>query len=80
MVVTKYMDLQERSSTAIRHWIPLAIAAAAITFVLTLVLTHVALERNIIGSVIAGAIVFSGFVFRSVGKDKEKYKHLSKSV
>ena len=55
----KYMDLKDRSSTAIRNWIPLAIATAAITFVLTLVLTHVALERNIIGSAIAGAIVFS---------------------
>ena len=76
----KYMDLADRSSIAIRHWIPLAIATAAITFVLTLVLTHVALERNIIGSAIAGAIVFSGFFFRSVGKDKEKYKQLSKSA
>jgi hypothetical protein len=43
------MDLKDRSSTTIRHWIPLAIATAAITFVLTLVLTHVKLERNIIG-------------------------------
>lgn len=74
------MGLEDRSSTAIRHWIPLAIATAAITFVLTLVLTHIALERNIIGSAIAGAIVFSGFFFRSVGKDKKKYKQLSKSV
>jgi hypothetical protein len=70
------LDLQDRSSTAIRHWIPLAVAAAAITFVLTITLTHLTLERNIVGSAIAGAIVFSGFFFRSVGKDKYKYKKL----
>jgi hypothetical protein len=80
MVVIKHMDSQDTSFTAIRHWIPLAIATAAITFVLTLVLTHATLERNIIGSAIAGAIVFSGFFFRSVGKDKEKYRQLSESV
>jgi hypothetical protein len=74
------MDLQERSSIAIRHWIPLAVATAAITFVLTIALTHLTFERNIVGSAIAGAIVFSGFFFRSVGKDKEKYKKLSKSA
>jgi hypothetical protein len=32
---------------------------------------------SIIGSAVAGIIVFSGFFFRSVGKDKEKYKKLS---
>jgi hypothetical protein len=72
------MYLQERSSVAIRHWIPLAVATSAITFMLTSALTHLAFERNIVGSVIAGAIVFSGFFFRSVGKDKEMYKKLSK--
>jgi hypothetical protein len=69
------LELQDRSSTAIRYWIPLAVAAAAITFVLTIILTHLTLERNIVGSAIAGAIVFSGFFFRSVGKDKDKYKY-----
>ena len=76
----KHMDLQDRSSTAIRHWIPLAVATAAITFVLTIALTHLAFERNIVGSAIAGSLVFSGFFFRSFGKDKEKYRKLSKSV
>jgi hypothetical protein len=70
------MDFEDRSSIAIRHWIPLAVVAAAITFVLTIALTHVTLERNIVGSAIASAIVFSGFFFRSVGKDKEKYQKL----
>ena len=69
------MELKDRSSAAIRYWIPLAIGAAAITFVLTIALTHLALERNIIGSALAGVIVFSGFFFRSVGKDKDKYKY-----
>jgi hypothetical protein len=72
------MYLQERSSAAFRIWIPLAVATCAITFIFTTALTHLALERNIVGSVIAGAIVFSGFFFRSVGKDKEMYKKSSK--
>ena len=77
----QYMDLKDRSYNAIRYWIPLATAAAAITFVLTAVLTHLTLERNIIASALAGVIVFSGFFFRSFGKDKDKYKKLpSKSV
>jgi hypothetical protein len=74
------LELQDRSSTAIRYWIPLAVAAAAITFVLTIILTHLTLERNIVGSAIAGAIVFSGFFFRSVGKDKDKYKYKYKKL
>jgi hypothetical protein len=73
----KYMELKDRSSTAIRYWIPLAAVTAAITFVLTIVLTHLTLERSIVDSALAGIIVFSGLFFRSVGKDKEKYKKLS---
>ena len=74
------VELEDRSFSAIRHWIRLAALAAAITFILIVVLTHLTLERNIVSSALAGIIVFSGFFFRSFGKDKEKYKRVSKSV
>ena len=73
-------ELKDRSFSAIRYWIALAVLTTAITFVLILVLTHPTLERSIATSALAGIIVFSGFFFRSFGKDKEKYKRVSKSA
>ena len=75
------VELEDRSFSAIRYWIRLAAVAAALTFILIVVLTHLTLERSIVTSALAGIIVFSGFFFRSFGKDKEKYKTVSsKSV
>jgi hypothetical protein len=74
------VELEDRSFSAIRHWVRLAAVAAAITFMLIVVLTHLTLERSIVASALAGIIVFSGFFFRSFGKDREKYKRVSKSV
>jgi hypothetical protein len=73
-------ELIDRSFSAIRYWIPLAVLTIAITFVLLSVLTHLTLERSIAASALSGIIVFSGFFFRSFGKDKEKYRRVSKSV
>jgi hypothetical protein len=73
------VELEDRSFSAIRYWIRLAAIAAAITFILIVVLTHLTLERNIVVSAVSGIIVFSGLFFRSFGKDKEKYKRAFKS-
>ena len=74
------VELEDRSFSAIRYWIRLAAVAAALTFILIVVLTHLTLERSIVTSALAGIIVFSGFFFRSFDKHKEKYKRVSKSV
>jgi lipopolysaccharide export LptBFGC system permease protein LptF len=74
------VELEDRPFSAIRYWIRLAAVAAALTFILIVVLTHLTLERSIVASSLTGIIVFSGFFFRSFGKDKEKYKRVSKSV
>jgi hypothetical protein len=64
---------EDRSSQAIRVWMPLGSIAAAITFVIAFVL-HIPQEQTIAASALAGILVFSGFLFRSFGKDKNRYR------
>ncbi|MGE5634108.1 MAG: hypothetical protein ACM3VV_02650 [Deltaproteobacteria bacterium] len=67
-----------RKEEAVKKWFPLAAIASGIAFVVTFLL-HLPIERVIVASLLAGVLVFSGFFFRSFGKDeslfgKDKYK------
>lgn len=62
-----------RSSSAIKTWLPLSLAAGAITFLIISILTSIPLERAIVGSVLTAVLVFSGMLFRSFGKEKDRY-------
>jgi hypothetical protein len=64
---------EDRSSNAIRVWMPFGAVAAAITFVIVFVM-RIPQERTIAASALAAIMVFSGFFFRSFGKDKGKYR------
>jgi hypothetical protein len=64
---------EDRSSNAVRVWMPLGAIAAAITFVIAFVM-RIPQEQTIAASALAAIMVFSGFFFRSFGKDKEKYR------
>ena len=63
---------RERSSEAARVWMPLGVIAAAITFVIAFV-SGIPQQRTIAATALAGILVFSGFLFRSFGKDEKKY-------
>jgi hypothetical protein len=67
------MKMADRSSDAIRHWMPLAAVAAGIVFVITFVL-RLPPDRAIVASALAAIMVFSGLFFRSYGKDSDNYK------
>ena len=64
---------EDRSSNAVRVWVPLAAIAAAITFVIAFVM-RIPQEQTISASALAAIMVFSGFLFRSFGRDREKYR------
>jgi hypothetical protein len=57
---------EDRSSQAVRVWMPMAAVAAAITFVIAFVM-RTTQEHTIAASALAAAIVFSGFVFGLFG-------------
>jgi hypothetical protein len=63
---------KDRSSIAVRVWMPMAAIAAACTFVIAFIM-RIPQEQTISASALAAAIVFSGLLFRSLGKDKTKY-------
>ena len=64
---------ENRSSSAVRIWMPLAAIAAAITFVIAFVM-RIPQEQTISASALAAIMVFSGFLFRSFGRDRDKYR------
>jgi hypothetical protein len=61
----------DRASTAVRVWMPMAAVAAAITFVIAFVM-RIPQGQTIAASALAAIIVFSGLLFRSYGRDKTK--------
>ena len=65
---------EDRSSNAVRVWVPLAAIAAAITFVIAFVM-RIPQEQTISASALAAIMVFSGFLFRSFGRDRENYRN-----
>jgi hypothetical protein len=48
------------SSAAIKTWLPMSLATAAISFILISLFTSIPVERAIVGSLLAAALVFSG--------------------
>jgi hypothetical protein len=68
-----------RSSEAIKYWIPLALVAAGIVFVIAFV-SSLPLDRTVVASALAAVMVFSGFFFRSFGKDRDQYKEKTDSL
>jgi hypothetical protein len=73
------MKTVNRSSEAVRNWVPLAAVAAGIVFVVSFVL-DLPPDRTIVASALAAVMVFSGFFFRSFGKDSDTYKKKSDSI
>ena len=63
----------QRKEEAIKRWFPLAVFAAAISFIVTF-LFNLSIERVIASTALAWVIVFSGFFFRSFGKDENEFK------
>jgi hypothetical protein len=78
-MVESSMKTDGRSSEAIRYWMPLAAIAAGIVFVIAFVL-RLPPERTIVASSLAAIMVFSGFFFRSFGKDRDNYKEKTNSI
>ena len=60
----------DRASTAVRVWMPMAAVAAAITFVIAFVM-RIPQWETIAASALAAIIVFSGLLFRSYGRDRQ---------
>jgi hypothetical protein len=67
-----------RSSEAIKYWIPLALVAAGIVFIIAFILS-LPIDRTVVASALAAIMVFSGFFFRSFGKDRDQYKEKTDS-
>jgi TRAP-type uncharacterized transport system fused permease subunit len=61
---------EDKSSSAVRIWMPMATVAAAITFVITFVM-RIPQGQTIAASVLAAIIVFSGLLLRSYGREKK---------
>ena len=57
----------------------MALVAAGIVFVIAFVLS-LPLDRTVVASALAAIMVFSGFFFRSFGKDRDQYKEKTDSV
>jgi hypothetical protein len=64
---------RDRSTEAVRLWMPLGAIAAAVTFVIAFV-AGISQQQTIAATALAGILVFSGFSFRSFGKDKGRYQ------
>ena len=62
-----------RKQEAIKKWLPIAAIVAVTSFIITYVF-NVPIERVLTATAMAGIMVFSGFFFRSFGKDKKDYE------
>jgi hypothetical protein len=62
-----------RKDEAVRSWFPIAAISAGITFVITFIL-NLPIESVIAATALVSVMVFSGFFFRSFGRDKEDYE------
>ncbi|MFZ0220290.1 MAG: hypothetical protein WAM42_01185 [Candidatus Nitrosopolaris sp.] len=61
----------DRSSLAIRRWLPYSLVGAAISLVTALVF-HISLAKTVVAMALATVLIFSGFLLRSFGKGKEE--------
>lgn len=64
-----------RTPSAIKTWLPLSLAAGAITFMMISIFTSIPFERALVGSALTAILVFSGILFRSFGKEKDRYSN-----
>lgn len=64
---------EDRSSNAVRVWMPLGAAAGAITFVIAFVI-GLPQQQTIAATAFAAILVFSGFLFASFGRNRDKYQ------
>ena len=64
-----------RTISAIKTWLPLSLAAGAITFMMISIFTSIPFERALVGSALTAILVFSGILFRSFGKEKDRYSN-----
>ena len=69
-----------RSSSAIKTWLPISLAAGVITFLMISILASIPLERAIVGSALTAILVFSGMLFRSFGKEKDRYRSVAEII
>jgi hypothetical protein len=60
----------DRSSVAIRKWLPLSLAGAAISLITALVF-HVPIGRAVVAIAFVVVLIFSGFFFRSFGRGEQ---------
>ena len=60
----------DRSSIAIKKWLPLSLAGAAISLITALVF-HVPIGRAIVAIALVVVLIFSGFLFRSFGRGEQ---------
>jgi uncharacterized membrane protein len=61
----------DRSSLAIRRWLPYSLVGAAISLVTALVF-HISLAKTVVAIALTTVLIFSGFLLRSFGKGKEE--------
>ena len=61
-----------RKEEAVRQWFPMAAITAGIIFVVTFIL-KLPLEQIIAATALSAVMIFSGFFFRSFGRDKDEY-------
>lgn len=71
--VRKIKYNHDRYRDAIKTWIPLSAAGALISFIIAFIM-HVPLRQMLFAIIFTAVLVFSGYIFRSFGRDKEKYK------
>ena len=57
----------DRSSVAIKKWLPLSLAGGAISLITALVF-HVPIGRAIVAIALVVVLIFSGFLLRSFGR------------
>ena len=58
------------SSVAIRKWLPLSLAGAAISLITAFVF-HVPIGRAVVAIALVVVLIFSGFLFESLGRGEQ---------
>jgi sulfite exporter TauE/SafE len=64
----------DRSSLALKRWLPYSLVGAAISLVTALVF-HIPLSKTIVAMALAMVLIFSGFLLRSFGRGEEGFRN-----
>lgn len=59
----------DRSSVALKKWLPLSLVGGAISLI-TALLLNAPLGKTVVAIALTGVLIFSGFLLRSFGKGK----------